>query len=62
MTYTVKYNTGVNWEADSKTLLGAKREANRNSVYGFGSITIEDSKGNIVAFRQEDEKNFYIPE
>jgi len=42
--FRVEYKSGVSWEADSKTLLGAKREASKNACVGYGRICIYETE------------------
>ena len=41
--FTVEYKSGVRWEADSRTLVGAKREATKNACVGYGRRGIYDT-------------------
>lgn len=38
--YRVEYKSGVSFIADSKTLLGAKREATKFACYQYGRVAI----------------------
>ena len=41
--FTVEYKSGVSWVSDSKTLVGAKREATKNECVGYGRVCIYET-------------------
>ena len=65
-TYKVRYKTGVEWTAKSKSLHGAKIEATRYAAPGFGAIYItegeySDSCSDPVAVKFESDNTWTIP-
>ena len=60
--YRVEFKTGVQWTADSKTLLGAKRQATIHCAHGYGRVAIYDGDASDpLCVKYEDDNKWVEP-